>query len=119
MTIRELWRRVTTGRYVQALETEVSRLRAENRALLNSILGIAGVPPLTVAEVHSRATLFETDEKVGANSSSEPGMRGIQVAAPARRRSWQQIMRAWELEAARKKERPEPENTQPVVARKG
>jgi len=26
----------------------VARLRAENRALLNSILGIAGVPPITV-----------------------------------------------------------------------
>ena len=30
---------------------EVDRLRAENRALLNSILGIAGVPPIVVATI--------------------------------------------------------------------
>ncbi len=47
-TVTELWRRVTVTRYTRALETEVARLRAENRALLNSILGIAGVPPITV-----------------------------------------------------------------------
>ena len=29
---------------------EIARLRAENRALLNSILGIAGVPPLPATE---------------------------------------------------------------------
>ncbi len=44
----EIWRRVTATRYTRALEAEVARLRAENRALLNSILGIAGVPPITV-----------------------------------------------------------------------
>ena len=47
-TVTELLRRVTATRYTRALETEVARLRAENRALLNSILGIAGVPPITV-----------------------------------------------------------------------
>jgi len=47
-TVIELWRRVTETRYTRALEAEVARLRAENRALLNSILGIAGVPPITV-----------------------------------------------------------------------
>ena len=38
------------GRYVALLETEVGRLRAENRALLNSLLGTAGFPPIEVAE---------------------------------------------------------------------
>jgi hypothetical protein len=47
-TVIELWQRATATRYTRALEAEVARLRAENRALLNSILGIAGVPPITV-----------------------------------------------------------------------
>jgi hypothetical protein len=36
--------------YVHLLEVEVARLRAENRALLNSLLGTAGFPPIEVAE---------------------------------------------------------------------
>src|SRR6202451_259789 len=48
MELHPLWRRITATRYTRALEAEVARLRAENRALLNSILGIAGVPPITV-----------------------------------------------------------------------
>jgi hypothetical protein len=76
MTIlHEIWRRITaiygerTTRHARALESEVARqgaendqqcaliasqqneivrLRAENRALLNSILGIAGIPPVLV-----------------------------------------------------------------------
>jgi hypothetical protein len=46
--VMEIWRRVTATRYTRALEAEVARLRAENRAMLNSILGIAGVPPIPV-----------------------------------------------------------------------
>ncbi len=38
--------RLTRSRYTRALEDELFRLRAENRALVNSILGIAGIPPL-------------------------------------------------------------------------
>ena len=34
------------SRYVAALEEDVQRLRAENRALLNSLLGTAGFPPI-------------------------------------------------------------------------
>jgi hypothetical protein len=48
MDIRTIWRWITATRYTRALEADVARLRAENRALLNSILGIAGVPPITV-----------------------------------------------------------------------
>jgi len=65
ISIRTLWQRITTRRDTHAREAcapvecalreevarqcaELTRLRAENRALLNSILGIAGVPPLPV-----------------------------------------------------------------------
>jgi len=62
--LRNLWRRLTTTRRARTLEadlarqraanaeqgTEIARLRAENRALLNSILGIAGIPPLPATE---------------------------------------------------------------------
>lgn len=34
------------SRYVASLEDDVQRLRAENRALLNSLLGTAGFPPV-------------------------------------------------------------------------
>jgi hypothetical protein len=64
MHIREFFRRITTSRYARTLEDALAhgraniaqlradndRLRAENRALLNSILGIAGVPPLPATE---------------------------------------------------------------------
>jgi hypothetical protein len=38
------------SRYVQLLEGEVARLRAENRALTNSLLGTAGFPPVEYPE---------------------------------------------------------------------
>lgn len=67
ITLRQVWQRITSTRYTPALEAhahmecalreevtrqraEIDRLRAENRALLNSILGIAGVPPIYVTE---------------------------------------------------------------------
>jgi hypothetical protein len=62
------------GRYVRVLEDEVARLRAENRALLNSLLGTVGVPPL---------------------SADAP--RGPLVNA-VRRRSWPQIAMQRELQ---------------------
>jgi hypothetical protein len=36
--------------YVRALEEDVARLRAENRALTNSLLGTAGFPPVEFPE---------------------------------------------------------------------
>ena len=42
----ELLRRFFQTRYVGLLEGELIRLRAENRALMNSLLGRAGFPPL-------------------------------------------------------------------------
>jgi hypothetical protein len=37
-------------KYVGLLESEVARLRAENRALTNSLLGTAGFPPVDYPE---------------------------------------------------------------------
>ena len=61
--LRRIWRQITTTRYARAVEAElarqcaevtrqraeIERLRAENRALLNSILGVAGIPPLPIS----------------------------------------------------------------------
>src|SRR5258707_10017682 len=44
------FRQVLQTRYVGLLEGEVARLRAENRALMNSLLGTAGFPPVEVPE---------------------------------------------------------------------
>jgi hypothetical protein len=38
------------SKYVRLLEGEVARLRAENRALTNSLLGTAGFPPVDYPE---------------------------------------------------------------------
>lgn len=38
------------SKYVVLLETEVARLRAENRALMNSLLGTAGIAPVDFPE---------------------------------------------------------------------
>jgi hypothetical protein len=77
-------RRAFHSRYVRLLEDEIarardeiSRLRLENRALLNSLLGTAGVPPV------------------------EEPREQPQGIAPVRRRSWPQIAAAREREATR------------------
>lgn len=79
------WREGMRGRYVRLLEAEIERgraeierLRAENRALLNSLLGTAGVPPIEAPPAHP-----------------------AQIA-PIRRRSWSQIAATQEIEAARR-----------------
>ena len=68
-------------RYVVFLEEQVSRLRAENRSLLNSLLGTAGVPPLD-SELPRRPHV-----------------------PPIRRRSWPQIAAALEAQEMQRKER--------------
>ncbi len=42
--------KIVQTRYVGLLEGEVTRLRAENRALMNSLLGTAGFPPVEFPE---------------------------------------------------------------------
>jgi hypothetical protein len=106
--MREFWEKLTSRRYVTTLEEEVARLRAENRGLLNSILGIAGVPPIPVAmESESKPVEHSGDAGDSHRALRKPAVKssqGIQAAAPMRRRSWQQINRALEFESAKKNE---------------
>jgi hypothetical protein len=44
--MKEFLQRLLNSGYVGLLEGEVTRLRAENRALTNSLLGTAGFPPV-------------------------------------------------------------------------
>jgi hypothetical protein len=117
MEIRTIWRWITATRYTRSLETEVVRLRAENRALLNSILGIAGVPPITVPDSlalgNSPAAVFGRPSRIQGEASSNrqtPAAgsangktQGPNTVAPTRRRSWHQIYRMLEIDSARKK----------------
>ena len=82
-----IWRRTfrwlgwhLRSRYVLMLEEELMRLRAENRALVNSLLGTAGFPPV----------LAEDDAR-----------RGAVGLAAVRRRTWSQIAREREFAAGR------------------
>lgn len=68
------------GRYVLLLEEEVARLRAENRALVNSLLGTAGFPPI---------------------SPEDDARRGIVGLPTVRRRTWTQIAREREMAAGK------------------
>ena len=84
------------SRYVRELEAEIAReraeierLRTENRAMLNSLLGTAGVPPIEAPLPHS-----------------------AQIA-PIRRRSWSQIAAAREIAAGREAQARERENAPP------
>jgi hypothetical protein len=127
MNLAEIWRRLTTTPYARALEAELAReraanaeqgtevarqgaeiirLRAENRALLNSILGIAGVPPVSASLDDLAATQSQnaTPPSVArtANHSGPRANSTPHVAAPTRRRSWPQIHRLLEFESAQK-----------------
>ena len=46
LVVKDFIQRLLQSRYVGLLEGEVERLRAENRALTNSLLGTAGFPPV-------------------------------------------------------------------------
>lgn len=122
--IREFIRRHVVSRlrgsYTRALEAEVARLRAENRALVNSILGLAGIPPMRVADVRSFAGPSfappqnavakggNTDYRAAATncvkqdhaSHRSASSRADAPLRSVRRRSWRQIGRALEIEDA-------------------
>jgi hypothetical protein len=134
MHIQQIWRRLTTTRYARALEAElgvertvvtlqdaeinrqaaeIARLRDENRALLNSILGIAGVPPLPaslddLASAQNQIAMPPPVARAVIHPSSTP-----HVTAPMRRRSWPQINRLLEFESAQK-EKPTTEPLPPA-----
>jgi hypothetical protein len=123
MNISKIWRRVASGRYTRELEHEairlrgeVERLRAENRALLNSILGIAGVPPIPAdiptscveppLSAHPVPRPGPEAPPSGSGTSPRGARRalrasGVQMAGASRKRSWQQISRMLEFEAGR------------------
>jgi hypothetical protein len=73
----EFFKKLLQSRYVGLLEGEVVRLRAENRALTNSLLGTAGFPPVDFPEMPKMAELPRP-----------------------RRRSWHQIQ-AWRERSAK------------------
>jgi len=122
MNIQTIWRRVTATRYTRALEADVARLRAENRALLNSILGIAGVPPITVlpdsvsiGSQDARSLHLESGRGRVPAGVTQPRLpsakmnatsgktQGANMVTPMRKRSWHQIYRMLEIDSARKK----------------
>jgi hypothetical protein len=122
MNIQTIWRRVTATRYTRALEAEVARLRAENRALLNSILGIAGVPPITVLPdsvsigAQSATAELRDAEVTGSAQRRLPSAKrnatngktqGANMVTPMRKRTWHQIYRMLEIDSARKKPQEE------------
>ncbi len=134
MQIHKFWRRLTTTRRARTLEAElaleravvtrldaviaqqgveinqqgieVTRLRAENRALLNSILGIAGVPPVSASLDDLAATQSQNATPPSAAHTADHSRSRANppphVAAPTRRRSWPQIHRLLEFESAQK-----------------
>ena len=73
------------SRYVRMLEQDVDRLRAENRALVNSLLGTAGFPPISL---------------------DDDARRGPAALPPVRRRTWTQIAREREMAAGRSAAEP-------------
>lgn len=102
------------SRYVRELESEVARLRVENRALVNSLLGTAGVPPLEIEEPARLPTRMPAASGLGGSVSrglassaggkgtAGPGSFGKIAVPPVRRRSWQQLGRMLEIEEARR-----------------
>jgi len=109
MSVRQIWRRITSSRYTRALETENARLREENRALLNSILGIAGVPPIPVTEPlpggqhTTRIPANVAPSHAAPTRHATKSISDVKPAAPnTRRRSWHQINRMLELESQKK-----------------
>jgi hypothetical protein len=70
------FRKLMQIKYVGLLEADVARLRAENRALTNSLLGTAGFPPVDFPE------------------APKP-----QMLPRVRKRSWHQIQ-AWRANGA-------------------
>lgn len=94
-------------KHLRELENEIARLRHENRALVNSIFGLDGIPSRRIASgtqaaQPAAATLGSPGrDKPRRNERTAPGNETDLPIAPLRRRSWQQLGRAREIEDAR------------------
>jgi hypothetical protein len=111
--LSEFWHWPAYSRYTRALESEVVRLRAENRALVNSVMSVAGLPPLRLeaniqgatGQMNGNSTYalargldekgIVTGTKVGDQGTPELGVPLV----PVRRRSWQQVGRLLERQS--------------------
>jgi len=83
----DFFKKLLRSKYVDLLEGEVVRLRAENRALTNSLLGTAGFPPVDYPEAPRVAELPR-----------------------ARRRSWHQVQ-TWREQSAKQTSQAAPVGT--------
>src|ERR1700690_1444099 len=82
--LRKFWQRITSSHATRqresfahmerAMKEEIARLRAENRALLNSILGIAGIPPIVIseAEATTEAAMLNIVSPISASDFAVP-----------------------------------------------
>ncbi|MFZ0738980.1 MAG: hypothetical protein WAM96_17930, partial [Candidatus Acidiferrales bacterium] len=86
MDFRQIWQTFTSTRYTRALEDEVSRLRAENRALVNSIIGIAGIPPLKIDQDLERVRRRNTPRANGTSLAIDATI-AVGAGMPARERA--------------------------------
>jgi hypothetical protein len=120
------------ARRVRGLESQILSLRAENRALLNSVLGIAGIPPIMVTDPAELLVIGQEPKQIPRTACRAPenleqsnsapdsapdhssqnvspwkprgrGANDGRIVAPMRRRSWRQIYRTLELESLRRK----------------
>jgi hypothetical protein len=63
------------ARRVRGLEAQILLLRAENRALLNSVLGIAGIPPIMVTDPAELPLVGQEPKQIPRTASRAPENR--------------------------------------------
>ncbi|MGB8590899.1 MAG: hypothetical protein WA755_04755 [Candidatus Acidiferrales bacterium] len=86
MDFRQIWQTFTSTRYTRSLEDEIIRLRAENRALVNSIIGIAGIPPLKIDQDLERVRRRNTPRANGTTLANDATI-AAGAGMPARERA--------------------------------
>ncbi len=99
MSLRKIWHWLVTSRRTRALEEEIARLRQQNFALVSSILGATGVPPLRMFSGKGKNACSSIGKiQPSARVSLAQDRRAPQ---PLRRLSWHQIGMRAELAEAR------------------
>ena len=90
MNLAQIWRRITppvahtrSNPKSRMRAAEIVLLRAENCALLNSILGIAGMPPIPVGLPGSTISRAPLAEASGALSFRRPGSSDTTFTPPS------------------------------------